>query len=70
MKGLGIALVVFGAVALIYGVVGYDRQTTVIDVGGIKATATEHKTIPAAPIIGGVSLIAGVALLMSSKRRS
>jgi hypothetical protein len=70
MKALGIALAVFGVVALIYGVVGYDRQTTVIDIGGIKATATEHKSVPIAPIVGGVSLIGGVALLMASKRRS
>jgi len=70
MKGLGIALVVLGAAALIYGVVGYDRQTTVLDLGGIKATATEHKTIPMAPIFGGASLICGLALLMASRRRS
>jgi hypothetical protein len=70
MKGLGIALVVFGVVALIYGVVGYERQTTVLEIGGIKATATEHKTVPMAPIVGAVSLIGGVVLLMASKRRS
>ena len=33
---VGIALVVLGAVALIYGGVGYNRQRTLLDVGGIK----------------------------------
>ena len=68
MKLLGIALVILGVVALIYGGIGYNRQTTVLDVGGIKATATEHKTIPIAPIVGVISLIGGVALLVVSKR--
>ncbi len=68
MRLLGIALVALGIVALIYGGIGYNKQTTVLEVGGIKATATEHKTIPIAPIVGVISLIGGIALLMTSKR--
>jgi hypothetical protein len=68
MKLLGIALVILGVVALIYGGIGYNSQTTVLDVGGIKATATEHKTIPIAPVVGVISLIGGVALLVVTKR--
>ena len=67
MKLLGIALVILGVVALIYGGVGYDRERTVLDVGGIKATATEHKSIPIAPIVGVALLIGGVALLVSKR---
>ena len=67
MKTPGIVLVVFGIVALIYGIVGFDRQTTMIDVGGIKATATEHKTSPVATVVGIVALVAGAALLIRSK---
>jgi uncharacterized membrane protein YidH (DUF202 family) len=67
MKLLGIALVILGVVALIYGGVGYDREKTVLDVGGIKATATEHKSIPIAPIVGVALLIGGVALLVSKR---
>lgn len=67
MRLLGIALVILGVVALIYGGVGYDRQKTVLDLGGIKATATEHKSIPIAPIVGVALLIGGVALLVSKR---
>ena len=67
MKTPGIVLVVFGIVALIYGIVGFDRQTTMIDMGGIKATATEHKTSPVATIVGIVALVGGAALLVRSK---
>ena len=68
MKLLGIALVILGVVALIYGGIGYNKQETVLDIGGIKATATEHKTIPIAPIVGVIVLVGGIALLMASKR--
>ena len=69
MKLLGLVLVVLGVVALIYGVFGYDRQTTMIDLGGIKATATEHKTNPFWAGVGVGALIGGAALLVASRRR-
>jgi uncharacterized membrane protein YidH (DUF202 family) len=67
MKLLGIALVVLGVVALIYGGIGYNKETTVLDVGGIKATATEHKNIPIAPVVGVILLVGGVVLLVSKR---
>jgi hypothetical protein len=57
MKLIGVAL-------------GYSQEKTVLEVGGIKATATEHKTIPIAPIVGVLSLIGGMALLVVDKRRA
>lgn len=68
MRLLGIVLVVFGIVALVYGGIGYNKKTTLLDVGGIKATATEHKQLPIAPIVGVIAIIGGVALMMASKR--
>ena len=65
---VGIALVVLGAVALIYGGVGYNRQRTLLDVGGIKATFTEHKTLPIAPVVGAISLLGGIGLLVVQRR--
>ncbi len=61
---------VLGIAALIYGGVGYNRERTVIDIAGIKATATEHKNIPISPIVGAIALIGGVALFMVDRRRA
>ena len=69
MKLIGVALVVLGIVALVYGGIGYSREKTVVDFGGIKATATEHKTIPIAPIVGAISIIGGIAILAGARRR-
>jgi hypothetical protein len=64
MKILGIALVIAGIIALVYGFIGYDSQKTILEVGGLKATATEHRAIPWAPVVGAIAILGGVALLM------
>ena len=69
MKIVGIALVILGIVALVYGGIGYNRQTTILDVGGIKATATEHKTLPITPVAGAIALVGGIALLVVPRLR-
>jgi hypothetical protein len=64
MKIVGVVLVVLGIVALVYGGIGYNRRTTILEVGGIKATATEHKAIPMAPVAGVIALASGIVLLV------
>lgn len=70
MKPLAILLIALGVIGLIYGGIGYNRQKTILDVGPIKATATEHKTIPIAPIVGVLAILGGVALLVTDRRRA
>jgi len=70
MRILGIVLVALGIIALIYGGIGYNHQKTLFEVGGLKATATEHRSIPFPPVVGALSLIGGVALLVIRKRRA
>jgi hypothetical protein len=70
MRMLAVALLIVGAVALIYGGFSYNRQHTILDVGSIHATETEHKTVPISPIAGGIAVACGVALLVVPKRRS
>ena len=67
MKILGVALVFLGIVGLVYGGIGYNRDRTILDLGGIKATATEHKTIPITPVAGAIALAGGIALLVAPR---
>jgi hypothetical protein len=70
MKLLGFVLVVLGVFSLVYGGIRYNRERTVIDLGPIKATAIEQKTIPLSPIVGGIALLGGVLLLVVPRKRS
>lgn len=65
----GIVLIVLGLVGILWGGFSWTQEKTVLDVGPIKATTQEHKTIPFHPIAGGVALVAGIVLLVLPDRR-
>jgi len=66
----GILLVVLGALVLAYQGITYTRRERVIDVGPIHATRDAEKTIPLPPILGGVAILGGIALLVAGARRT
>ena len=67
---VGAILVVLGLVSLLIGGFRWTEEKTVIDVGPLKATAEEHKTLPIPPVVGGLALVGGIILLVvPSKRR-
>ena len=70
MKPLGLILVIIGILALVYGGISYNRERTVIDMGPFKATATEQHNIPFSPIVGGIAIVCGLALLVVPRRRT
>jgi len=68
MKLFGIVLIVLGVVALVYqGVTFLVPSTT--DLGLFSITVSERHSIPLPPIVGGISLIAGIALVLMTRRR-
>jgi hypothetical protein len=68
---LGILLIVLGALALIYQGINYTRDKSVLNVGSVHLTAETQQHIPLPPIVGGLALVAGIALLvMGAKGRS
>jgi uncharacterized membrane protein len=65
---LGIALIILGIVAFAYQGITYTTQEKVIDVGPLQATVDHQETIPLSPLIGGLALIGGIALLIVGNR--
>lgn len=66
---LGILLIVFGLVSLIWGGISWTRQKTVLDLGPIEATTRERESIPIPPIVGGLLIAGGVVLLVVRPRQ-
>lgn len=64
MIWIGILLVVVGALALAYQGIDYTRENNVLDVGSVHLTAKTHERLPLPPILGGLVLIGGVAVLV------
>lgn len=65
---LGIVLIVLGVIGLAYQGITYTKQKRVVDIGPIHATKETHETIPIPPVLGGIALVGGIALLVAGAR--
>lgn len=68
-KLIGVMLVILGVLALVYGGITYNENTTVLEVGSLSVTATEKKSLPIPAVAGVVVLVGGIALLVLGQRR-
>jgi hypothetical protein len=65
----GILLIIVGVIGLAYGGISYTSEKTVVDIGPLKATADTRETIPVPPILGGLALFGGIALLVTAAKK-
>jgi hypothetical protein len=70
MKLAGIVLIVLGALALAYQGIRYTTREKLIDLGPLKVTATEERNIPLPPVVGGIAVVAGIALILADRKKS
>ncbi len=63
MKAVGLILIVFGLIALVWGGFTYTTREKVVDIGPIHASRDKTHDIPLPPIAGAVALIGGIVLL-------
>jgi uncharacterized membrane protein len=66
---LGVLLVILGGLALAYQGFNYTRQEKVLDVGPIHATAERHERVSIPPLLGGLVLVGGIALLVAGGKQ-
>jgi hypothetical protein len=64
----GIVLIVLGALALIYQGFTYTETKQDAQIGSLKIQHDETRTVPFPPIVGGVFIAAGAAVLYFGKR--
>jgi drug/metabolite transporter (DMT)-like permease len=69
MTALGILFAVLGLFVLVYQGFSYTHQEKVIDLGPIHATRDDTERVPIPPILGGLALLGGTALLVMGARR-
>jgi hypothetical protein len=67
---IGIILIILAVISLAYQGITYTTHKKVLDIGPLQATAEQHKTIPLPPILGGIALIGGVALLFAGRKEA
>ncbi len=66
---LGIVLIVIGLVALAYHGVTYTSREKIFQIGPLEATKKTDKTILVPPLLGGITLAGGIALVIMGAKR-
>jgi len=66
---VGIVLIALGIVGLAVDNISFTERKTVVDVGPLKITADEQKTIPIPTIAGIAAVIVGLGLCFMSTRK-
>ena len=69
MKLAGGILIVLGFTLLVVGGLPYKEKTNVAEIGGLKMQVTEEKKLSVPPVVSGL-LIAGGTALMFVRRKS
>ena len=66
-KIVGILLIVVGLAAVTYGGLTFTTKETVVDIGPIHAIRDKTHNLPLPPIVGGLALLGGIVLLVTTK---
>jgi hypothetical protein len=69
LTAMGILLTAIGVISLIYQEVTFTTREKVIEFGPLQAYREKNKTIPLPPIIGVLSIAAGILLIVSGVRK-
>jgi len=67
---IGIILIVLGIAAFVFQGITYTTQEDAIDFGPIHVTTEQTKTIPLPPVLGGIALIGGIALVILDNKKT
>jgi hypothetical protein len=65
---IGIVLIIVGILALFYEGYTYTKHEKVAQLGDIQVTADTKETVYFSPIWGGISLAAGIVLVVVARR--
>ncbi len=67
---LGAILLIAGVAGLVFEGIRYTTKDTVVDAGPIEIEAEHTRTIPIAPAVGVIAVVAGIVLVGVGARRS
>ena len=67
-RNIGIILIIIGAVMLIWSGFSYTTKEKVVDVGPLQVSANKRHEVTWPPYVGGILLIGGIVILVTSKK--
>lgn len=67
---VAVILITVGIVAFAYQGITYTTREMVVDLGSVHVTAEKTRTLPLQPIVGAITLIGGIALLVTGSKKA
>ena len=69
MRFTGFMLMIIGILGLVVGGINYNRRRSVLELGSLRAAATEQRRFPPSHIVGVIVLLGGTLLFAYPGRR-
>jgi hypothetical protein len=60
---VGIVLIFLSVIGFAYQGISYTKRKDIVNIGPIHATKDTHETIPIPPVLAGIALVGGIALV-------
>lgn len=67
-SAIGILFIILGILALAYQSFTYTKQENIAQIGQMTIVADTQKTVYFPPILGGLSIVAGIALVVIGRK--
>ncbi|MEO8886969.1 MAG: hypothetical protein ABI367_12965 [Mucilaginibacter sp.] len=67
-RTVGIILIIIGAAMVIWTGFTYTKKEKIIDAGPLQISADRQKTVNWPPYAGGILLIGGIVIVVTSKK--
>ncbi|WP_316812448.1 hypothetical protein [Pedobacter heparinus] len=68
-RTLGLILTVLGIAMLVWTGFSYTKKEKIVDAGPIQISADREKNVNWPPYVGGIILVVGLVVLVTSKNR-
>jgi hypothetical protein len=62
-RGVGIALIIIGIVALVWGGVFWTERDTIVDAGPLEIATENREGFSLPPVLGVIALVGGIILV-------
>jgi len=69
MKVAGAVLIVLGLICLVWGGIPYHKQEDVARIGDFRMSVKEEKHFTVPPIVSGIAILAGAAMLFAGGKK-
>ena len=66
---LAAVLIILGIAAFAYQGITYTSHKNVVDLGALQVSTATTRTFPLPPIVGGLAIASGIALLVLGKKK-